>query len=79
MRASQNTRRDDYEMLWRQIIREGIEKGVFQAVDEAVAVFALLGIQNWMITWYREDGRLSAGELAEQFCELFLNGLLNEV
>ena len=76
MRASQNTRRDDYEKLWRQIIREGIEKGIFQVVDEAVAVFALLGIQNWMITWYREDGRLSARTLDEQFYELFLNGLL---
>ena len=75
LRASQNTRRDAYEKLWRQIIREGIRQGIFREVDEAVTVFALLGIQNWMITWYREDGRLSASTLAEQFCDLFLNGL----
>ena len=34
--------------------------------------FALLGVQNWMITWYRPEGRLSALEIADQFADLFL-------
>jgi hypothetical protein len=44
-------------------------------VDEAVATFALLGVQNWMITWFRQDGRFTARQLADQFCDLFINGL----
>jgi AcrR family transcriptional regulator len=74
-RARQNARRDAFEDLWRQIIREGIEKENFRQVDEAVTVYALLGIQNWMMTWFRENGRLSAETLADQFSDLILGGL----
>ena len=75
LRSRQNARRDAYEDLWRQIVREGIETGIFHQVDETVTVFALLGIQNWMMTWYRKDGRLSAAEIADQFGDLILDGL----
>jgi hypothetical protein len=74
-RARQNARRDAFEDLWRQIIREGIEKENFRQIDEAVTVYALLGIQNWMMTWFRENGRLSAETLADQFSDLILGGL----
>jgi AcrR family transcriptional regulator len=69
------TRRDRFESLWRQIIRQGVQQGVFRPVDEAVTCFALLGVQNWLITWYREGGRLNPEQLADQFVDLFLRGL----
>ncbi len=75
LRSRQNARRDAYEDLWRQIVQEGIETGIFRQVDEAVTVFALLGIQNWMMTWFHEDGRLSAAAIADQFSDLILDGL----
>ncbi len=75
LRSQQNARRDAYEELWRQIVREGIDEGSFRTVDEAVTVFALLGLQNWMITWFRKDGRLSADTLADRFSDLILDGL----
>jgi AcrR family transcriptional regulator len=71
-------RRDRYESLWRQIIRQGVQQGAFRPVDEAVTSFALLGVQNWLITWYREGGRLSPAQLADQFVDLFLRGLSAE-
>jgi hypothetical protein len=37
----------------------------------------LLGVQNWMLTWFRSDGGMKAADLADQFVEVFLNGLLN--
>jgi AcrR family transcriptional regulator len=77
LRARQIERRDSFEALWRKILKEGIQEKVFRPVDESIATFALLGIQNWMITWYREAGRLSPSDLADQFFELFLNGLKN--
>jgi hypothetical protein len=40
-----------------------------------MVAFALLGVQNWIITWYRADGRLTPSEIADQFAELFLAGL----
>jgi AcrR family transcriptional regulator len=68
-------RRDAYESLWRQIVTEGVEAGEFRELDVPVAGFALLGLQNWMITWYRPDGRLSASEVADRFVDLMLEGL----
>jgi hypothetical protein len=48
---------------------------VFRAVDERMVAFALLGVQNWIITWYRPDGSLTPTEIADQFADLFLAGL----
>ena len=75
LRARHNARRDRFEELWRKIVREGVERGEFRPMDPAVVTFALLGVQNWLITWYREGGRLDGSQLAEQFAELFLHGL----
>lgn len=76
MRTRHNIRRDRFEALWRRIITEGVEAGVYRAIDVKTATFAILGVQNWMITWYRESGRLSALELADNFSDLFLSGLM---
>jgi AcrR family transcriptional regulator len=74
-RARHVTRRDRYDNLWRELIRRGIEREAFRPMDERIVTFALLGIQNWMITWYRPEGRLPAAEIADQFADLMLNGL----
>jgi len=75
LRVRHIERRDRYDHLWRGLIREGVEANLFRPVDEAVATFALLGVQNWMITWFRQDGRFTARQLADQFCDLFINGV----
>ena len=73
-----NKRRDRYEILWRQMIQEGVDQGVFRPIDVSIVTFALLGVQNWMITWFKVGGRYSALELADHFSDLFLRGLRKE-
>lgn len=68
-------RRDRYEALWRQIVQEGVDRGVFRPVEVSIVTFALLGVQNWMITWFKAGGKYSALELADHFSDLFLRGL----
>lgn len=68
-------RRDRFESLWRQILKEGVDSGDFRELDPAVTGFALLGALNWMITWYQAEGDLTAGELAERFHAIFHHGL----
>jgi AcrR family transcriptional regulator len=75
LRARHIARRDRFEELWRAIVREGMERGEFRPMDPTVVTFALLGVQNWLITWYREGGQLSGPQLAEQFAEIFLYGM----
>lgn len=69
-------RRDRFENLWRQIIEEGVDQGVFASDNPGLAVKSLLGIINWTIMWYRPDGALSAAEIADKSADIFLNGLL---
>jgi AcrR family transcriptional regulator len=69
-------RRDQFERLWRDLIQEGLSQRVFYCQDPAIVSRALLGVINWTITWYRPEGPLGADEIAEQYAELFLQGLL---
>jgi len=69
-------RRDQVEKIWQEIISEGIAAGSFQANHPGLLTKALLGVLNWTITWYREDGALTANEIADQFTDLFFQGLL---
>lgn len=68
--------RDHFEHLWRDLISEGKQAGVFQCEDASLAGRAILGVLNWTVTWYRPDGPSSAEEIADQFTNLFLKGLL---
>ena len=78
LRKAHIIRRDRFEGLWRQIVREGVRQGDFLPMDESVVAFALLGVQNWLITWYREGGRYRPDDLAAQFAQLFLTGLARD-
>jgi AcrR family transcriptional regulator len=70
--------RDYFDRLFRRIIQEGVDAGVFRPVDATLVTFALMGMHNWLILWYRRDGRLSPQEIAAIFVDLVLNGLLLE-
>lgn len=69
-------RRDRFERLWRHMVGEGVEQGIFNCNDLALVSRSLLGVMNWTITWYNPDGPLSPAEIAEQSADLFLKGLL---
>ena len=69
-------RRDRFERIWRDLIQDGMDEGVFACASPSIAARAVLGVMNWTITWYRYDGPLSAGEIAAEFADLFSQGLL---
>lgn len=43
-----------------------------------VAAYALFGMMNWIYTWYRPDGPVAPGELADVMGQLFLDGIRGE-
>ena len=75
VRAPYVQQRDTLERLYRQVVEEGIAAGTFRAVDVGVFVKALFGALNWVSVWYRDDGRLSEGEIADEIAETFLAAL----
>ncbi len=76
LKAHQAFRREKFERIWRDLIIEGIQQGVFNPVDPGLTGRAILGVMNWTVTWYRKDGPRSASEIAGLFADLLLKGLL---
>jgi hypothetical protein len=68
--------RDKFEALWRNVLIEGVASKLFQCDDPALSARAILGIMNWTITWYRPNGDLTIDQIANQYSNLLLNGLL---
>ncbi|MDR7483285.1 MAG: TetR/AcrR family transcriptional regulator [Armatimonadota bacterium] len=61
--------RDRYEALFRRIIADGIAAGEFAPTDVRLAGFAVLGMVNWMVRWYRPDGQHPPAEIAARFAD----------
>lgn len=68
-------KRDQFEAMWADLIKAGVQDGEFACEDPRLAAKALLGVANWTVTWFRPSGRLSAGEIARVNADLLLNGL----
>ncbi len=68
--------RDRFEALWREAVEDGVRAGLFACSDAALAVRALMGTLNWTLTWYRPNGLLTIEQIADQYANLLLNGLM---
>ena len=68
-------RRDQFEDLFRLVVREGVERGEFRPVDVPIFVKTMLGAHNWVSVWYRPGGRLSGQEIADMMADTFLRAL----
>lgn len=76
LRAKHVPRRDRFESIWREMIEEGMRQDMFTKMDVALTVRALMGVMNWTLTWYRLDGSLKVNEIADEYTDLMLKGLL---
>lgn len=74
-RAGMIAYRDRYQELFRSMVRDGVTRGEFRAVDPHAAVFAILGACNWFTQWFRPSGTYGHEIFAASFAELFLQGL----
>lgn len=75
--ATIKAKRDKLDALYESIIRQGIEEGVFNPrLQPRIVSFGILGMLTSAYSWFRPEGPLTAAEVAEQFAELVLNGLL---
>jgi len=56
-----------YDHLFSDAIRDGQEVGVFRPGNPVLLSYAILGMVNWMVQWYREDGPMSLAEISSVF------------
>ncbi len=67
--------RSKYENAFQQIIKDGIQKGIFKAQNEKFATLTILSALNWTFEWYKPDGPMSAEDIGEQLSEMLMNGI----
>lgn len=69
-------KRDRVDQILEAILREGVERGEFRPLPLKSARLAILGMANWAVEWFQPQGPQSARQLAEEFADLALGGLL---
>lgn len=67
--------RRDLEHVIERSLRRGVARGDFVIADTRLATMALLGMFNHAHQWFDPAGRCSADDLAEQFADIFLQGI----
>jgi AcrR family transcriptional regulator len=65
-------RRREHERAIRAIIVDGAEAGVFHVGNPALASFAILEMSVSIARWFREDGPLTAEQVADEYAEFAL-------
>jgi len=65
-----------YFDLVRGTLVELRSAGRLRDVDPTVATFSLIGTILWLPRWFRQNGRLSQEQVAEQIADMALGGLL---
>jgi AcrR family transcriptional regulator len=68
-------KREHYRQMLIQVLRDGVASDEFVDLDPELTAMAVLGVCNWTYQWFRPDGRLTAGEVAEQFWRLLRAGI----
>ncbi len=67
--------RRDYENIFRKIIREGMNSGTFNKLDETFTVLTIFSSLNWVYEWYDPKGKFTPEQIAENLSRLILDGM----
>lgn len=68
-------KRDEYELIFQDLIRQGALAGVFADVDVKILSYAILTLCTAGATWYNPNGRLTVNEIADIYERFIINGL----
>ena len=69
-------RRRQFETRLRDLIREGVETSEFEDVDPAITGRLILSGINWMHRWWSPDGERSAQQIADDYADIILKGVV---
>lgn len=68
--------RDHYESLLQELLRDGMERGVFRLSDVKVSSYAIIAMCTEVSTWFRSGGRLSVQQVIDMYSQMITQGLL---
>jgi AcrR family transcriptional regulator len=68
-------KRDRFEAGLRQVLSEGIAKGVFCPYDHKILGFIILGALNWITKWYSPKGEMNSENLANIVSDVLIRAI----
>ncbi|HLI07259.1 MAG TPA: TetR/AcrR family transcriptional regulator [Ktedonobacteraceae bacterium] len=68
--------RDRYESLVQELLRDGMERGVFRQCDVKVSSYAIIAMCTEVATWFKQEGRLSVQQVIDMYSQMISEGLL---
>jgi len=75
LRRQINARKKGYIHFLERLIAEVQQsRGAIEGVSARAATFALLGMINWLYQWYKQEGTLSAEQIAREYTQIFFAG-----
>jgi AcrR family transcriptional regulator len=67
---------EEVRRIWITVLRDGIDSGSFRADLDPIVTYRFLRDSVWVaVRWFRQDGRLTPEDLAEQFLRMILSGI----
>jgi TetR/AcrR family transcriptional regulator, cholesterol catabolism regulator len=61
------TKRKIYEKDFQAIVSQMQKAGYFSGLDPKIVTFGILGMVNWVIKWFKNDGRFTIKEVSNIF------------
>lgn len=68
--------RDQYEHLLQELLREGMEQGIFRPSDVKVTSYAIIAMCTEVAKWFRPNGRLTVQQVIDIYSQMVTLGLL---
>ena len=81
-RKKYNKKRKQYEMYFEKIIQEAQAEEnshLFKGLSSKVVNLGILGMCNWIIKWYQENGDLTPREIYQTFYSIMTNISLKDL
>lgn len=68
--------RREFEGVISGTLQRGVDEKVFAVKDVRITTLGFLGMFNYSYQWLKPGGRVSPDDLADQFCDIFLDGIM---
>lgn len=70
------SRKREYDAMIERVYKDGVKAGVFRDLPTHIVVSGILGMCNWLYTWYREGGTYTPKDIAEYYASMLSDGYI---
>ncbi len=71
-------KRRTFEAAIEQVLQMGIDAGEFEVSNVRLAGLGWLGLHNYIYIWFHDRGSFHPEQIADQFADIFLHGIVKK-